>query len=634
MYHEEEIDEASNALIKIERYKCFSNAGDFFSITSPITLLFGPNGSGKTALVEVFKRKLAYGKFIIKGKLNLIGACKLVRQAIEAAYPDLPADTFLSAKRIMQNNSVTAMSSTITHTLNNDRSEATSFEGPVTNALSAKLDDSGFAYNFEIKDRHIYQLDPKDFEGQPISFVDVISTRRIEPEGEQEPMNANGAGTTSKIFKWQIERGAPTVDMKKELISAFNTIVDDHERIADIRAVEHKNYEHGRIYEIEFEYKEGAKPSTHVLLQETGAGFQTILMCIIALIGGRDQSPLDHHQSDTSQWDATLKYTYNAAFGDSPWTKPNKQKRLLIIEELETHLHPNTIRRLLDFIFEKKTDQDQLLLTSHSPIVLDYVASKQHTQLLNLQVRSGQTVIRRLADAKSRFLALSELGSMPSDLCLSNGVVWVEGPSDRIYVNWWIEHFSEGQLREGAHYMVMWMGGSNVANVEFDDSFEVTDDIVNLVRINPNHHVIVDSDLHSGRDEHKPSVTKLKAGLAANKLWITDVPEIENYIPVEIIRKAEARANRRLPAKSLPFTPRRSTKGANVWQALTGLKTLDKMDLARKIASEFPYKIGDTKVKDLLSQNEEFRGQIDNLVERIRLWNGMPPKSDRPPTHS
>lgn len=171
--------------------------------------------------------------------------------------------------------------------------------------------------------------------------------------------------------------------------------------------------------------------------------------------------------------------------------------------------------------------------------------------------------------------------------------------------------------------MIMWMGGSNVANVEFDDSFEVTDDIVNLVLINPNHHVIVDSDLHSGRKDLKQGVANLKRSLSAQHLWITNVPEIENYIPIELIRQADERVKNDLSDKGLPFTPRKSTKGNNAWQALTGLKTLDKMDLAKKIASRFPYESGKTEVKELLSQNQEFQRQMENLVKQIRSWNGM-----------
>src|ERR1017187_7950097 len=58
---------------------------------------------------------------------------------------------------------------------------------------------------------------------------------------------------------------------------------------------------------------------------------------------------------------------------------------------------------------------------------------------------------------------ISELGAKPSDLLQANGIIWVEGPSDCIYLNRWLDLFTEGRLQEGRDYQCAFYGGSLLA---------------------------------------------------------------------------------------------------------------------------------------------------------------------------
>ena len=54
--------------------------------------------------------------------------------------------------------------------------------------------------------------------------------------------------------------------------------------------------------------------------------------------------------------------------------------------------------------------------------------------------------------------ALADMGYKASDLLQSNGVVWVEGPSDRVYLTKWLSILAP-EFVEGIHYAIMYYGG-------------------------------------------------------------------------------------------------------------------------------------------------------------------------------
>ena len=78
------------------------------------------------------------------------------------------------------------------------------------------------------------------------------------------------------------------------------------------------------------------------------------------------------------------------------------------------------------------------------------------------------------------------LGARPADLLLANGIVWLEGPSDRIYFNRWIELRSDGALREGRDYQCAFYGGSLLGRTQFASPEAADAELTNLLQVNPN----------------------------------------------------------------------------------------------------------------------------------------------------
>src|SRR5262249_53947703 len=127
---------------------------------------------------------------------------------------------------------------------------------------------------------------------------------------------------------------------------------------------------------------------------------------------------------------------------------------------------------------------------------------------------------------------LDDLDVRASDLLQANAVIWVEGPSDRIYVNRWIDLWSEGKLRESAHYQIVFYGGRLLAHIDAGSPEEASE-AVKIVRVNRNAAVLIDSDKKAAVDEiNKTKARVMSEVVSMNGLgWVTSPREVEHYIP-------------------------------------------------------------------------------------------------------
>lgn len=124
-------------------------------------------------------------------------------------------------------------------------------------------------------------------------------------------------------------------------------------------------------------------------------------------------------------------------------------------------------------------------------------------------------------------------GTGQSDILQANGIIWVEGPSDRIYIKKWLEIFCNNQFQEGKHYQFLYYGGRLLSQY----SAEEETDLISIITTNRNAAIIMDSDK---RNQATPlNSTKKRIIQEFDKLsmfcWVTKGKEIENYIPREAI---------------------------------------------------------------------------------------------------
>jgi predicted ATP-dependent endonuclease of OLD family len=301
-----------------------------------------------------------------------------------------------------------------------------------------------------------------------------------------------------------------------------------------------------------------------------------------------------------------------------------KENQVICMEEPELHLHPLLQKKLISYLQEKTNNQ--YFITTHSAHFLD----TPDVSIFHVSYENGCSIVNRVETDNHKTTVLSDLGYKPSDLLQTNCVIWVEGPSDRIYLNYWIQCFSP-ELKEKIHYTIMFYGGGLLSHLSVSDSEDEDDleqdltDFISLLKINRNTVIMCDSDKSNKNDSLKPAIERIKAEFENTEFegfhWITDGREVENYLNPDIVEEIIKQNHRnvdKISGKTIYsyFWKYKSSKVKRSPNA-------DKINLARKLVKSYPVSKENFEKITNSSIKIKLEGWIEKLIHFICKSNGI-----------
>jgi hypothetical protein len=285
-------------------------------------------------------------------------------------------------------------------------------------------------------------------------------------------------------------------------------------------------------------------------------------------------------------------------------------KRTILLEEPEVHMHPELQKKFMAFI--ARESESQFFITTHSAHIID----TESAAVFGVRSMNGMASVEPLLTGRTKRRMCSELGYRPSDLLQANCIIWVEGPSDRIYIDHWMKAIAP-ELREGIHFSIMFYGGRLLSHLSAEDA--ELEDFVGLLPINRHPAVLMDSD--RGSDEHDLGSTKQRVLAELREVggfsWVTCGREVENYVPP--VLRLEAIRHAHPAAENLAGGLHRFAKPLD-YKKSSGERVTDgfnKMKIARYVARQE----ADLSLWDL-------RAQVQKLADFVRTSNGLNPQGE------
>ena len=412
-----------------------------------------------------------------------------------------------------------------------------------------------------------------------IVFRRLNADRDINPEVEfdHEDLHEDGYGASNIIRKFILENEHKEEIIEKTLLDALNKIMRPEADFTNIKIQLLENNE-GRQYEVFLSEKDTGR----FALSQSGSGLKTIILILLNL------------------WVI-------------PETKQYENKKIVYaFEEIENNLHPALQRRLFGYLYDHAEKYNTcFFLTTHSHVAINTFFGKEEAQIYHVMKGDNGSSVETIDSLNNAQSLIEDLGVLPSDILQANGIIWVEGESDRIYLKKWIEIFSEKKLIEYQDYTIMFYGGSNLKHCTFSN--ECDENKINLLRLNKNALLIMDSDKSSEEDEiDRTQNYKIRIKDEFDKqgltVWKTAGREIENYLPKEII---ESVIDQQISEEFGKFKSIKKYYNDNV----TDGSKFNKIKFAKKAIEFITYE----NSKDIFDLQE----QISKLYKEIRQWNGQ-----------
>lgn len=566
--------------IKIKDYKCFLKENDYqgFDDIKPINVIIGKNNSGKSKLLEALAG-------IVEGTQESMPFCVRLEKMLKnddtshlfssTSYSyDFPHhqsywDTIgkhLSNHKVILEKSARASNYQFSFQPNLDLRLAC-----YHNIINQHLNSPYLTEQFKGY-RFLHLRAERDINKEKIDYASQVTDYKIESNStgicsliarmlnDEQGHTAKLTGNNGKEVNWKQY-------IENDFLSLLNEVVAPEITFKRIYTLTGAN----NLYEIYLEEdKKGG-----IKLSDCGSGLKTVIATL------------------------TLLHTI-------PRLSDN-YKNVFAFEELENNLHPSLERKLLKHIkkYSVRYPDSLIFLTTHSNVAIDLFGKDINAQIVRICNDGCKSTVEPAMSEKAKQTLLDDLGFKASDLLQSNCVIWVEGPSDRIYIKKWLELFGGNDLEEGLDYQFLYYGGTLLshytANVEEKKN---TDSLIEMLKINRHSYVVMDSDKKSSEDQLKDRVKRIQKEFP-NAHWVTAGKEIENYLPTEALHNY---FDSSLNIEQFSFFP-------DIYKNIKKVETFDKVKFALDITKNKNY------TNENLAKCLDLHEQTEMLIDFIRKSN-------------
>ncbi len=227
---------------------------------------------------------------------------------------------------------------------------------------------------------------------------------------------------------------------------------------------------------------------------------------------------------------------------------------IFFIEEPETYLHPKYQRRLIETFKKPEFESFQFFITTHSNHLLDLSFDYSGISIFTFYPSDNNLNKKFIVEKVSSddIKPYEILGVRNSSLLLSNCTIWVEGITDRMYINKYLElyqnhYFNRLKYREDIHYSFIEYSGNNITHWSFlDDS----DQSINYKAITKKIFVIADSDSPNTGHAKLKRQEILKEKLKSN-FYLLHTREVENLVSLDVLKKVISKFEKRDTSEQL-----------------------------------------------------------------------------------
>jgi len=553
--------------IAVRSYKCFGEEAHGYDSILPINLIIGRNNSGKSTLLDIVDY------VTVPKDLNHLGH---KGNPPKFMVSDVLDEEYLSrvfpkgaAEGLIPGNHWDFGKQLIGHRLTWELSPNSP---PRFRALVPALNAPNVARVASLL------VSGKKSPLEHFVFRRLLADRDIRPEAHNQvlELKTDGSGFTNVIQNYINRADLPSSLVERDFLDHLNKIIEPDAYFTDIvvQLLENNAWE---VY-LEEESK-GRIPLSH-----TGSGLKTILLVLayLHLLPVIERKPLDRY-----------------LFG---------------LEELENNLHPALQRRLLLYLRDQAINAGcHFFVTTHSNVAIDLYSNDPDAQILHVTHDRRCASVRCVRTYVENRGIIDDLDVRASDLLQSNGIVWVEGPSDRLYFNRWVQIWSEGALREGTHYQCVFYGGRLLAHLSARDPDVNTEDVVKILRVNANALLLIDSDRASSEAPINETKSRIIREIrdVGGIAWLTAGREVENYLPHEVITQIYQR-------NDLPKL--------QVYQKFADyLDSIESGDGNRFLRSKvmFAERAGPLITRSGLERTLDMAALLDGVCAAIMRWNGL-----------